>query len=119
MNWVADENVEAEIIRGLREDGHRVHSISDSSAGLADHEVLELCAELDATLLTADKEFASRCRSTAEAPSGLVLIRLRGLTAARKSELLRQLVREEASRLRELYTVVTPKAIRMRRWPEG
>jgi len=119
VNWVADENIEAEIVRALRDDGHRVFSIAESSPGLADHEVLELCAERDATLLTADKEFAARCRSIPGPPSGLVLLRLSGIDAARKSALLRQLVREEASRLRVLYTVVTPRAIRMRRWPEA
>lgn len=58
MKLLADENVETEWIRALRDDGHdivRVVDIDELGIGASDPDVLAVAAGLNRVLLTADQ----------------------------------------------------------------
>ena len=57
MNFVADESVDAAIVRILRENQFEVISISESFFGKPDDVVLEIAVQEQALLLTEDKDF--------------------------------------------------------------
>jgi predicted nuclease of predicted toxin-antitoxin system len=57
LNFVADESVDHPIVLELRKVGHRVLAIAEVAAQSRDADVLRLAKELDAVLLTNDKDF--------------------------------------------------------------
>ncbi len=54
---VADENVHSYIIQRLRKAGYEVLSVSETSKGIKDEEVIKLALEKNYLLLTEDKDF--------------------------------------------------------------
>ena len=57
MNFVADENVDAAVVRALREAGHEVTWIAEIEPAATDEQVLNLADEQRAVLVTEDKDF--------------------------------------------------------------
>jgi predicted nuclease of predicted toxin-antitoxin system len=57
LTFVADENVDKQIIERLRGDGFKVLSIAENRPGISDEEVLRMAADQNAILITADKDF--------------------------------------------------------------
>lgn len=57
MNFVADENLDKQIVERLRQDGHTVWHVAEMEPGISDDVVLELANREVALLLTADKDF--------------------------------------------------------------
>ncbi len=57
MNFVADEGVDNQIVKKLREEGHQVLYIAEMDPGISDDEVLHQANSQNALLITADKDF--------------------------------------------------------------
>lgn len=55
MNLVADENIDSEIIDGLRDRGYEILSIAEDFSSIPDEEVLKIASEHNATLITGIK----------------------------------------------------------------
>ena len=111
MNWLADENVERQIVEELREAGHSVIYVAEESPGITDEALLRRAEAEGAILLTADREFREAFVRGGANIAGVVLLRLAGLSAAGKAALLRRVVWEQGEHL----TVVTPRALRIRK----
>src|SRR5438552_1598588 len=80
MRFLADENIPASLVKGLRSAGHDVNWANDSLQGAKDSMVLDAALVEERILVTLDKEFAgSAYRQHAARLSGLVLLRLDGL----------------------------------------
>jgi len=60
VNFLADENVRRPIIARLREEGHDVLSVAETSPGIDDVEVLEWARQTNRILLTHDPGFSAR-----------------------------------------------------------
>ena len=60
MRLVADEGVDRSVVVRLRDDGHEVIFIGETSRGAADSLVLGLAAESRSILVTSDKDFGER-----------------------------------------------------------
>jgi predicted nuclease of predicted toxin-antitoxin system len=54
MKFVADENIDRQIIDRLRQDGHMVMSVVEMDPGISDDIVLDLASQEGSLLLTAD-----------------------------------------------------------------
>src|SRR5680860_162243 len=76
MNLVADESVDSGIVKGLRERGFFVFSISEKCGGIKDSEVLKIALEKDSLLITEDKDFGELAIRLKFQHKGIVLIRL-------------------------------------------
>lgn len=111
---VADEGVEAAIVERLREQGEDVWYVAEMAPSISDEEVLALANERGALLLTADKDFGAIVFQQGLITSGVILIRLHGVEAERKAELVTALFQEHAEELARAFTVLTPEKVRIR-----
>lgn len=114
MKFVADENVDLPIIVSLRDDGHEIHAIIESSAGISDDEVLRLANEQGVVLLTGDKDFGEMVYRDKRFTCGIVLIRLAGLSNHEKAEVVTNVIREHGNELGNAFTVISLRNLRIR-----
>jgi predicted nuclease of predicted toxin-antitoxin system len=91
MTLVADESIERIITARLRSEGHNVTAIIESHPGMKDDDILALAHNLQAVLLTADKDFGELVFRLHRLSTGVILHRLLGM-----------------------FTVVDPGAVRIR-----
>lgn len=119
MKFLADENVEQEIVAGLRGDGHTVISVADMAPGVLDAVVLDAANAAGAMLLTADKDFGEIVFRQGRVAAGVVLIRLGGLSSETKTRLTIEAIRLHGSKLACAFVVVSPGYVRVRRLPGG
>lgn len=114
MNFVADEGVDAPIVTHLRDLGHTVWYVAEMSAGANDEDILALAHSENAILITADKDFGNLVYLKRQASAGVILLRLAGLTARQKVEVVAQLVNEHNYQLAGAFAVITPNRVRIR-----
>jgi predicted nuclease of predicted toxin-antitoxin system len=111
---VADECVPEAIIARLRTDGHTVPSVRETSGGAADPDVLAIAVNLQAVLLTQDKDFGELVFRLRMNHCGIVLIRLAGMTFAERAELVANVIAKHQAELAGAFTVISPNGVRIR-----
>jgi predicted nuclease of predicted toxin-antitoxin system len=79
VKFVADENVDRQIVDGLRKSGHSVLSIAEMDPGVDDETVLGASRQEGAVLITADKDFGELVFRQGLLHRGTLLLRLAGL----------------------------------------
>jgi len=112
---LADENLDRSVIARLRSEGHEVLAVAEMEPGIEDSAVLARANERCALLLTEDKDFGELVFRQSLVHEGVILIRLAGLTAAKKGELLCNALREHGSQMVQAFTALSPGMIRIRR----
>ena len=115
MKIVADESIDRQIVDGLRQAGYSVDYVAEMDPGISDETVLSLANEESAVLLTADKDFGELVFRQHRVDSGVVLIRLAGLSPTNKALLVAGIFDRHSAELSHGFTVITPGAIRIRR----
>jgi predicted nuclease of predicted toxin-antitoxin system len=115
MNLVADESVDFPIIAALHKHGHTVWAVVEMSPGVDDDTVLSLANTHHAPLLTEDKDFGELVFRLKRAHEGIVLLRLAGLAAGVKAELVSRIMAERSAEIPGAFTVIAPHSIRIRR----
>jgi len=115
MNFLADENVDRQIVHRLRERGHVMLYVLEMDPGVSDDVVLNLANESQSLLLAADKDFGELAFRQRRVTYGVALIRLAGLTPESKASVVATAVEKRAADLGGAFTVITPGAIRVRR----
>jgi predicted nuclease of predicted toxin-antitoxin system len=115
MNLVADESVDRSIVDRLRQDGHQVWYVAEMEPGISDDAVLDIANREAALLLTADKDFGEMIFRQRRFTGGIVLVRLAGLSSARKASIVAAMVRQHRSELPYGFTVIAPGVFRIRR----
>ena len=76
LSFVADENVESDVVVALRGLGHDVVDVAHSSPGAADDSLLESARSRNAILITSDKDFGDLVYRQRKMTAGVVLMRL-------------------------------------------
>ncbi len=116
MNLLADEGVDRQVVARLRDEGHSVLYVAEMESGMADEAVLDLANREDRALLTTDKDFGELVfRQGLLSRSGVILIRLAGLTPEDKARTVASTIEEHAVELIPgTFTVITPGAVRIR-----
>lgn len=114
MKLVADESVDQPIVDRLRREGHDVVSVNEIGPGIPDDDVLETAREQNAVLLTADKDFGELVYRQGQATEGVILVRLAGLSAQRKEDVVSRFISDHGSELHGAFTVVSPGLVRIR-----
>lgn len=115
MNVFVDESVDRQIVDHLRRDGHAVRYVAEMEPGIPDDIVLDLANERADVLLTADKDFGELVFRQRRLTSGILLVRLAGLSPARKAEAVASAVNQHSGELPGAFAVLTPKSFRIRR----
>jgi predicted nuclease of predicted toxin-antitoxin system len=117
LTFVADESVDKQIIDRLRDEGFQVFSIAEDRAGISDDEVLQLAAVQKAILITADKDFGDLVYQQMRASSGVILLRISGLSQDEKCAVVSHTINKHALELKDNFTVIGKSAIRIRKHP--
>ncbi|HEY0080147.1 MAG TPA: DUF5615 family PIN-like protein [Pyrinomonadaceae bacterium] len=115
MNLLADEGVERQVVERLRQDGHVVLYIAEMEPSVSDDVVLERANEITALLLTADKDFGELVfRERRLSSGGVVLMRLAGLSAELKAEIVSGVFKERGSEFAHAFSVISHGKVRIR-----
>lgn len=115
MNLLADEGVDGPVVERLRQDGHTVLYVAEMEPGISDQEILRKANEHLSLLVTADKDFGEMVfRQNRLSAGGVVLIRLAGLSAERKAEVVSQVLRDRGTELPQTFSVISPGRVRIR-----
>ncbi|NVM20722.1 MAG: DUF5615 family PIN-like protein [Desulfobacterales bacterium] len=115
MNFIADENVDRQIVDRLRQDGHNIRSVAEMDPGISDDEVLDTANEESALLLTADRDFGELIFRQSRITAGVVLIRLAGLSPLKKADIVSLAINERLSEIPNTFVVIRPGTVRIRR----
>lgn len=115
MRFVADESVDSAIVERLRRDGHEGLYVAETQPGIADEAVLELANRDGAVLLTADKDFGELVFRQRQLDSGVVLLRLAGLSEEAKAREVAAAVAAHDDEMGHAFSVVSPGLVRIRR----
>ena len=76
MRFVADENLDSQIVSAVRARGHEVLYVAEMAPGIKDDEVLRLARAESAVLITGDKDFGALVFARGLSHAGVVLVRL-------------------------------------------
>jgi predicted nuclease of predicted toxin-antitoxin system len=114
MNFLADESVDRQIVVALRQKGYIVGYVAEMAPGISDDSVLDLANKEGALLLTADKDFGELVFRLRRLSSGVVLIRLAGLSPDKKAEITVAFIIKYLKQLTGIFSVITPTGIRIR-----
>lgn len=114
MKFVADEGVDAPIVKRLRENGHDVVYIAESDRGITDDEVLEIANSDARILITRDKDFGELVFRMNRLHSGVILTRLEGLNPQEKATIVQTVIDSYHSELSTAFTVIQPSLVRIR-----
>jgi len=114
MQFVADESVDQPIVQTLREAGYDVLYVAELAPGLDDAAVLDSANREGRLLLTADKDFGEIVVREQRLSTGVILLRLAGLSNQRKAMLTLRAIQENAERLIGHIAVVGVGRVRVR-----
>ena len=114
MKILADEGVDRPIVARLRQSGYQVWYVAEMEPGISDETVLDLANREGAVLLTADKDFGELVFRQERMTGGIILIRLAGISPARKAEIVASALGAHGGEMEQAFTVMTPGAVRIR-----
>ena len=115
MNFLADEGIDKQIVDRLRRDGHEIHYVAEMEPSISDEEVLNRANEKGAILVTADKDFGEMVfHQNLLTISGVVLLRLLGLSPERKAEIVSKVIESRIAELPNAFSVISPGSVRIR-----
>lgn len=114
MHLVADENVEAYVIRALRQAGHGIFSSSEAIPRADDMTVLDLSLERGEVLLTGDKDFGDLVFLHDRPNRRVVLMRLKGMRPLDECARMVMITEAQGHELKDAFATVDPKKMRNR-----
>ena len=114
MRFLADENLDAQIVLGLREAGHDVLYVVEMVRGISDEEVLSIAQSERAVVVTADKDFGELVFRRGFTHHGVLLVRLHGWSEDDKAAAVVNLVARVGSGLDLAFTVLDEHGVRTR-----
>lgn len=117
MRLLCDEGVERHIVEALRSSGHNVTYVAEIDPSISDTEVLRRAADLEAVLVTSDKDFGELVYRQGRAHAGILLVRLHGLEPGRKAVVVAAALAQHGQSLSGAFSVVEEDRLRIRRRP--
>jgi predicted nuclease of predicted toxin-antitoxin system len=91
--------------------------VAELSPSVPDEEVLALAVEHAALLITSDKDFGALVFQQRRASSGVILLRLAGLSVIEKAAIVSDTLAIHGDRLAQSFTIITPRRVRIRPSP--
>jgi predicted nuclease of predicted toxin-antitoxin system len=118
MRLLADESLDARVVRALREAGNDVRSIAEDSPGSDDEDVALLSKSEKRILITEDRDFGRLVYALLQGAPGVIYLRYPATARAELAGRIANLVEDQADRLIGAFVVVQPGRIRISRLPE-
>lgn len=109
---VADESVDFRIVTALRKLGLLVHAIIEEQPSISDEAVLRIAFEMEAVLITEDKDFGELVFRLRLPHKGILLIRIeeRGSAIQKVAEVIASHIDE----LRDHFSVLNERKLRIK-----
>jgi predicted nuclease of predicted toxin-antitoxin system len=114
MKLLADEGVDAAVVSRLRADGYSVVYVAECDPDVTDDEVLGMATAERCQLVTTDKDFGELVFRLRRATHGVILLRLSGLSADAKAEIVANAVTQHGEEIAHAFTVISPGVVRIR-----
>ncbi len=111
---IADESVDARIIRHLSDIGYSVYSIMAETPGIPDSKVIEIAIEKNGYLITEDKDFGDELVYRKVHNVGSMLLRLSDKPIDARTLLITKTLAFHANSLLNAFSVLTSKKLRIR-----
>jgi len=115
MRLLADEGVERRVVERLRQSGFEVEHIAEVSPASPDEDGLLRARTSGAVLLTQDKDFGELVFRQRRLTTGVLLIRLAGLSSDEKADLVLSCLRAHGRDFHGAFSVLTAESLRVRR----
>lgn len=114
MKFLADENIEREIVASIRDMGFQVTYISEEVTSLTDNEVLKIANRKKLIILTNDKDFGELTFQQKLTSNGIILLRLDSEKVEIKINKLKLLLERFKDKLSGHFVVITENKVRFR-----
>lgn len=111
---LADENIDCRIIKDLRAAGFSVISVQEDYCGAKDREILNIAKQQELLIITEDKDFGELIFSFRAVDVGVIFLRYHFLERTNIIESLIHIIQQQGNALRNKFTVITSKKIRIR-----
>ena len=115
MRFLADESCDFAVVTALRNAGHDITAIAESSPGVEDEVVLALARSEARVLITEDKDFGLLAYAGGHETTGVVLIRFPAGVRSSLGQTLVDLASELGDRFVKAFVVVEPGRARVSR----
>lgn len=116
MNFLIDENLPWPIVDKLIEQGHEVHFVSQIALGMSDSAILNQAGPQQ-IIVTEDKDFGELVFRRRLTTQGVLLVRLPGMSMARRAQLVADKVADYGQRLAGSFTVISHGGVRRQALP--
>jgi predicted nuclease of predicted toxin-antitoxin system len=113
--FLADESVDFRVVESLRKAGYKVEAVIEVDPGISDDQVLQIANELEAILLTEDKDFGELTFRLKKPNQGIILIRMSGNPIEEKMQKIMQVLEGYLDQLSHCFTVITQDKVRIRK----
>ncbi|MBC7782334.1 MAG: DUF5615 family PIN-like protein [Burkholderiales bacterium] len=114
MKFLADENLDAEIVYWLRDQGNDVIWVAESATQTSDDALLSLATAEQRIVITSDLDFGELIFRQKRSATGILLLRLRNATQHEKLAILKAHWAIVISRLIGHFVVVSNQKVRIR-----
>ena len=112
--FLADESVDFRIVKTMRKDSCEIEAIVELEPGIDDDDVLKMAMELEAILLTEDKDFGELTFRLQKPNKGIILIRMSGEPIETRIKKLKETFKKHLNELSGKFTVITSNKVRIR-----
>jgi predicted nuclease of predicted toxin-antitoxin system len=117
VHLLADEGVHQGVVTALRRAEYSVTYVAETMPGAADQKILSKAAELEAVLITSDKDFGDLVFRQKLTHRGVILLRLFGSPLAEQTDVVLELLRTYPDKVESCFTVVDRNGFRFRHDP--
>lgn len=114
LKFLADVNIEKDIVNFLRDKEYDVLWIPDYDCRLKDDDLLTLANKEKRVLITNDTDFGEIIFLQKKVTHGIILIRIKGQIVNKKIKVLKKLIENYSDRIKNNFIVITDKRIRIR-----
>lgn len=114
MNFLADENVHADIVAWLRKENHNVLYAAEDLQSRSDDDLLDLARKEQRILITDDKDFGELIFRKRLATSGIILLRLLSPTLVERVARLADVWPAIEARAPGRFVVISDQKVRIR-----
>lgn len=115
MKFLADENIDYQIVEHLRQEDHSVLYVAELNPGISDTEVLGLANKENAILITSDSDFGELVFRQRRLTSGVIYIRLGNLSSEQKANIIVSAINQHGEEFLNSFVVISSNSIRIRK----
>lgn len=114
MSILADESIDAAVVKRLRTEGWNVYSITELNPGISDVDVLSYAYDNNLLLLTEDKDFGELSYRLKYKHREICLIRLSGLPRSERVDIVAKTLMMYFERMKDKFSVLTDRNLRIK-----